>query len=142
MTYARIAFDIPGDPFGKQSPRSTRAGRTYTPKPTVDYMNTVRAIALQHFPRPFVGPVRITIRAVVSVPPSWSAKKRSEHVWRWCEKKPDMSNIFKGIEDALNRIAYEDDRQIVEYGPSAKTWGERGNVVVVVEALTEQPCSP
>lgn len=31
-----------------------------------------------------------------------------------CKGKPDAVNVIGGIADALNRIAYEDDRQITE----------------------------
>ena len=30
------------------------------------------------------------------------------------DKKPDMDNILKAVLDALNKVAYEDDKQVVE----------------------------
>ena len=45
----------------------------------------------------------------------------------WKETPPDMTNIVKGVEDALNKIAYKDDksvcRQVNEkfYGPREET---------------------
>jgi Holliday junction resolvase RusA-like endonuclease len=35
---------------------------------------------------------------------------------------PDLSNIIKALEDALNRLAYVDDRQICSYGEARKVW--------------------
>lgn len=141
MTYARVAFDIPGAPFAKQRPRMTRSGRAYTPAATVSYERTVGTIALQHCPKPFTGPVRLTVKAVFPIPQSWSRKKREEHIWRAHTQRPDFDNVLKAICDGLNAVAFADDAQIAECTVT-KTWGERGNVVVVVEALTEQPCSP
>ncbi|WP_374042958.1 RusA family crossover junction endodeoxyribonuclease [uncultured Selenomonas sp.] len=41
-----------------------------------------------------------------------------------------MSNVIKGIEDALNNIWYKDDSQIVEYGVIGKWYAETPRVYV------------
>ena len=69
----------------------------------------------------------MTVRAVFEVPKSYS-KKRREWCLTGCEKptvKPDVDNLCKVICDALNGLAYLDDKQIVkltitkEYGLEA-----------------------
>jgi Holliday junction resolvase RusA-like endonuclease len=116
-------FVIPGKPFAKQRPRSTRQGRVYTPKETVSFERTVAAIAAQHFKQPLTGAVRLTMRAVFEPPASWSGKKRREHMGRPHCQKPDLDNCLKAISDGLNRIAFGDDSQVaVVIGE--KVWGE------------------
>lgn len=71
-----IGFTIPGKPFGKQRPRFSRAtGRTFTPAETVAFERTVAEIGLLHFPKPFDGPVRLTVVATFIPAESWSQKK-------------------------------------------------------------------
>ena len=59
-------------------------------------------------------------------------KKKHEAAYAgliWPTTKPDVSNIVKGIEDALNGIWYKDDSQIVhEY--SMKQYAREPGVVV------------
>jgi Holliday junction resolvase RusA-like endonuclease len=49
------------------------------------------------------------------VPKSWSEKKRQQALAGLIKPigRPDCSNYLKGVEDALNGIAYLDDSQIV-----------------------------
>ena len=48
--------------------------------------------------------------------------------------KPDISNVQKAIEDALNGLAYVDDKQIV-WVEASKGYSERPCVNVVLEAI-------
>lgn len=113
---------IPGKPFAKQRPRfSTKTGATYTPKATVSFENTVRAIAAQTFVEPVQGPVILTIDAYFQMPRSWSRKKKDEHCGGWHTQQPDLDNIIKAIKDGLNRVAFIDDKQ-VSYVIARKSW--------------------
>jgi Holliday junction resolvase RusA-like endonuclease len=49
------------------------------------------------------------------IPKSWTKKKQEQALLGIVKptNKPDCSNYLKGIEDALNGIAYIDDSQIV-----------------------------
>ena len=132
----RVTFTIPGKPWAKQRPRfSRRNGVAFTPKETVSFERTVGQIAMQHFPRPIEGPVRLNIIAVFEPPPSWSKKKRAEALERPHAphtQKPDKDNIEKAICDGLNRIAFVDDAQVFD-GRTMKVWGQRAETIVTVE---------
>ena len=131
-----LAFEIPGEPVGKARPRFLRkTGMAYTPKKTESYENRVAAAAQRAMANnePWQGPVKLECRAVYLCPKSWSAKKRAEAVWK--TSKPDADNILKIVKDAMNKIVFRDDAQVVvatvqkKYGPIAK-------LTVVVTDLT------
>jgi len=130
----RVTFEIPGKPFAKQRPRSTRQGRVYTPKETVGFENSVGHIASQHFPEPIAGPVSVAIYATFEPAKSWSKKKVAEHINRPHTQRPDLDNCAKAILDGLNRIAWGDDGQVSEL-TVRKVWGPRAGTVVIVESL-------
>jgi Holliday junction resolvase RusA-like endonuclease len=127
-------FTIPGKPFAKQRPRSTRQGRVYTPKETVSFERTVGQIAAQHFQAPLTGPVRVTILATFQPAKSWSKRKVSEHMNRPHTQRPDLDNCAKAILDGLNRIAWADDGQVAAM-EVRKIWGPAAQTVVFVEEM-------
>lgn len=129
-----VTFVIPGKPFAKQRPRATRQGRVYTPAATVSFERTVGQIAVQHFPQPLEGPVKLTIFATFEPAKSWSKKKTAELLHRPHTQRPDLDNIEKAICDGLNRIAFADDSQIAEM-TTRKVWGVTPQTVVTVEAM-------
>jgi Holliday junction resolvase RusA-like endonuclease len=128
-----ITIVIPGKPFAKQRPRMGMHG-VYTPAATVSFERTVGQIAMQHFPKPLTGPVRLTVAATFCPPVSWTKRKVSEHLHRPHQQKPDLDNLLKAISDGLNRIAFVDDAQIVEI-VARKVWGITEQTIVHVEAL-------
>ena len=126
---------IPGDAVPQGRPRVVRiGGRTiaYDPPKSKDYKARVRQYAARNAPKePLEGKVQLEVQIFRSVPKSWS-KKKHEAAYAgliWPTTKPDVSNIVKGIEDALNGIWYKDDSQIVhEY--SMKQYAREPGVIV------------
>lgn len=113
----KIELTIPGKPLGKQRPRVLKKGITYTPAKTLNYETLVKQLYItQHFQKQLSGPIRAEIKAYFQIPESASKKKKElmrAGVIR-PETRPDWDNIGKIITDALNNLAYKDDKQIVE----------------------------
>lgn len=109
---------IEGKIKGKARPRfNTRTGHAITPKDTVQYENWVKMCYKEQQSTKYLeGPLRALIVAYYKIPKSYT-KKRVEAIRRGEEyptKKPDLDNIAKIVLDSLNKIAYDDDAQIVE----------------------------
>ncbi len=108
-----MIITIPGTPIAKQ-----RTGKTfYTPKNTRNYEKHIAACFLEQCPnqKPLIGPVYMGLTIMFAVPTSWSKKRKAaliEPDRNWHITPPDMSNVLKAIEDGLNGLAYEDDKQI------------------------------
>lgn len=74
-----IEFTIPGVPQGKERPRFTQNGATYTPKKTKDYEKLVAwAYQCEAHGAKFTGAIRVDIAAIYPVPHSWSKRKQAE----------------------------------------------------------------
>lgn len=103
-------------PVGKGRPRFTKSGHTYTPQKTKDYEELVKyEFIRQCGNNPTDKPVRLEINAYFKIPKGTSkanAKKMFEGEIL-PTKKPDADNIIKAVADALNGVAYFDDKQIV-----------------------------
>ena len=109
-------FVIPGEPMAKQRPRFTRAGRTYTPAKTTNYENLVKVVYQEKYLGQDLleGSLSAEIKAYCK-PPKTSKKKLTDMLNGTIRptKKPDCDNVAKIILDALNNIAYDDDKNIV-----------------------------
>lgn len=115
-----ISFVVPGEPCGKGRPKFCKVGkfaRAYTPAKTVNREATIKQLFAVHYPdfTPLDGPMAMTVIAYMSIPASASAKARVAMLAQrvWPTKKPDADNILKLVADALNGLAYLDDKQIV-----------------------------
>ena len=135
-------FIIPGDPTGKGRPQfSTVNGHAVarTPKKTRDYEAFVKMCYLNSASKlDFIdGYVYAQIDCFYAIPKSYSKKKRQliEAGLMFPDKKPDCDNIAKGILDALNGIAYNDDKQVIELHVY-KRFTERPRVEVTIKELT------
>lgn len=112
-------FEIEGKPVGKGRPRFKRMGnfvQTYTPSNTAEYEKLVR-LRFQNAGGVITDkPVKIEIVAFFAPPKSVRKKDKIEMLANRIlpMKKPDCDNIAKIILDALNKIAYVDDSQVVE----------------------------
>jgi len=110
-----MKLTIPGEPVAKQRARHGKFG-TYTPEKTVNYETLVKQLYIQqNFAKQLDGQLKLTANAYFSIPKSVSKTARAAMVAGILRpvKKPDSSNVVKIIEDALNKLAYRDDSQIV-----------------------------
>lgn len=136
----KIQFTIPGTPVAKARPRVTRTGHAYTPKKTSDYEKLVQIYAKQemavHRLNPVVDAVRLTVQAFFPIPASWTKAKKEKALNGDLKHttKPDLSNIVKAVEDAMNGIVYKDDSQIVLVAGS-KEYASEPRVEVTVETV-------
>lgn len=111
-----IEFTVPGL-HGKDRPRMTKGGHVYTPKATEDFEGKVQ----WHFRRavhgpivPLEGPVSVTIKAYHPIPRSAPKYKQTAMLSGELVPltKPDADNVLKLVLDALNGLAYLDDKQV------------------------------
>lgn len=127
-----IKFEVPGPAIGKQRPRFTKRGNTYTPQRTMDYQKkVVKAYKEVSEGRKLSGSIKADICAVYEPPKSTSKKKRQGMLDGEIPytKKPDIDNITKSVLDGLNNIAYDDDSSVDEIHVY-KTYGEEAKCYV------------
>lgn len=132
-------FVVEGKPVGKGRPRFKRMGnfvQTYTPTATADYEKLVRLIFQNAGGAITDKPVRVEITAFFAPPKSARKKDKIEMLANRIlpEKKPDCDNIAKIVLDALNKIAYKDDSQVIELSVK-KLYSEVANVSVHIEEI-------
>jgi len=125
------AFSIPGKPTPKARARTTKAGVTFTPKPTQLAEGKVLECYLAAYPDapPYEGAVELSVMVYFSIPPSWSKKKAAAAKDAPHVSRPDLDNIIKMVTDALNGVAFKDDSQI-SYITAMKNYGTKEGVVV------------
>ena len=142
----KLKFEVPGSPIGQGRPKfSTINGhaKAYDPEKSRNYKAYVKLLATQAMREQgftmIEGPCCLDILAFFEVPKSKS-KKFKERALMGLErptKKPDLSNIVKGIEDALNGLVYKDDSSIV-YLSVAKHYSEVPRVEVIVQECEKE----
>ena len=139
MEAARVKqFTIPGNPVGKARARTVSQGgftHSYTPAQTTRYEALVKGVYKQSFPNAEAvsGAVQVAIRAIYAVPKSWPVEKRKKALAGMLPVlvKPDCDNVLKIITDALNGLAWEDDKQII-YATVQKSYGTEPRVEVEI----------
>lgn len=100
-----IWVEVPGEPVPKGRPRFARNGHVYTPSETVAYEETIGWKFRETYTgSPFEGPVRVTV--IVR-----ECNRRAVH-------QGDLDNYVKVALDALNGLAWADDRQVVSIAAS------------------------
>lgn len=117
---AVLMFEVPGRPQGKGRPRAYTSGghtRMYTPDKTVTYENWIRLCYQRAYPRvKLAAPLEVGVDMYFAVPKSYTkarAAKCLAHETRpTC--KPDGDNVLKAVCDALNGIAYADDKEVTD----------------------------
>ena len=105
-------FFVDGEPQGKLRHRFSK-GRAYTPRKTKQYEEH---IARYYEGGCLAGAVFVHIIAFMPIPKSYTKAQKNAIRCKFLlpTKKPDADNIGKVVMDALNGIAYEDDKQVVD----------------------------
>ena len=110
----QISFDLVGIVRGQGRPRFGH-GRAYKAEEDKAWEDKIR-MAYHRGRRGLHirkgAPVFVTIEAVKAVPASWSKKRQLEAQGKFWDGKPDADNIAKSVLDALNRTAWDDDKQV------------------------------
>ena len=133
-----VEFTVPGNPVGKGRPRFTKIGHAYTPKSTVEYESFIRKCYKEQCGNSMLeGAVCMTLMVYVPVPKSAPKKKQAQMLSGEIRPltKPDNSNILKGVEDALNGVAYTDDKQICDHDGIHKFYSENPRVDVTLREV-------
>lgn len=134
-----IYIELAGPPRGKERVKTASDGHSYTPERTVAFEGRLaHAAALVMGERiPLDGPLELDVRMYMPVPRSKSNKWKADAIAGRIRPtvKPDWDNGGK-LTDALNRIVWIDDTQIVD-GRVRKFYSERPRTEVRV-----RPCLP
>lgn len=114
-----VHFIIPGRPVGKGRPRFTKNGHCWTPEKTVAYERDIKmAYWSTSGHRKYEADKALAVDIVLYYPrPKSMAKYKRLMAQKGILRpivKPDVDNVIKAILDALNGVAFEDDRQIVQ----------------------------
>jgi Holliday junction resolvase RusA-like endonuclease len=131
----RVRFEVTGQPVPKSRPRVVTKGKrtfAYTPKRVREWEDLVREEAGKHFERPFDWPVVVSMVFHMERP-------ESRRLDFWVSTTPDLDNLEKSVMDALNGLAYTDDRLVVAKS-SSKRYVQRGEprVEVTVTSIRDQ----
>ena len=133
-TYTAV---ILGEPVAQGRPRFSRQGgfvKAYDPAKSRDYKSYVRLIAAQNAPvTPVEGAIEFSLRIYRAIPKGMPKYKREAALRP--VTKPDVSNVLKGVEDALKGVWYKDDSQIVGYGVLGKWYDERPRIEIMMREL-------
>lgn len=136
-----MEFIVEGDPQGKARPRfSRKSGTVYTPAKTAKYEKEIRQSFLAAGGKliPDGSYVAVTVDAYFKIPKSYIKRKRlaCEQSIKRPDKKPDIDNILKVVLDALNKVAYEDDKQVIEV--ICRKWYSRSSGFLKVQILEDK----
>ncbi len=138
----KIEFTVEEEPFGKQRPRHNRiTNTTYTPAETKQHEQAIawayrrQCGAFRFSPNVYID---IRVIAYMKIPKSVSKIKRQMMINGTIRPtvKPDWDNIGKLVADALNGVAYDDDKCIVDAMVRKFYSTDPRTVVIIQEAKT------
>ena len=136
MPKTDVTFWLEGEPVAKARPRMTMSGHVYTPDKTTKAENAIRRGWQEHGGSMIHGPVSVSVVFMLKTPASWPMAKRMLAQEREIRptKKPDVDNLVKTVMDALNGLAYYDDKHIVELS-ARKIYARNPGTVIRVREI-------
>lgn len=135
MPKTDVTFWLEGEPVAKARPRWSR-GKIYTPSKTTKAENEIRKAYKEADGQEILGPVCVSMTFCLQTPKNWSKAKKglAQLLELLPTKRPDLDNLVKTVFDALNGLAYEDDKQICELH-AYKTYNETPRTCVRVREI-------
>jgi Holliday junction resolvase RusA-like endonuclease len=126
-----ICFEVPGAPVGKEEIRvNTKTKQAYKGDKTRWYFQQIQLIARNHMQlkklKKLEGPIDFRLDIIL--------KEKLHTKYIAPTQKPDSSNILKTVEDALSKICYKDDKDIVVH-TIYKWFGTREGIVITVKNI-------
>ncbi|GAB1809805.1 RusA family crossover junction endodeoxyribonuclease [Priestia megaterium] len=112
----------------------------YDPQKSKDFKQYVKLVASEYKPNQLLsGPLELNVKVFKPILKSFSKKKKLEAEQGILRpvSKPDVDNYVKGIKDALNKVIWNDDSQIVDLHVS-KFYSETPRIEVAVQMLEVQ----
>lgn len=134
-----MQFIVEGKPQGKARARTfynKRMGKmqSITPEQTKSYEDLIRW-SYKAAGGKYMGEdiLTVEIKAYYPIPKSFSKAKRNDAIEGALRPttKPDCDNIIKVVLDALNGVAYYDDKQVI-YVSCEKYYAERGYLNITI----------
>lgn len=135
-----VSFTVPGEPVGWQRAGQNRlTGATYTQAKTRGQEQLIadeyyKAVGAYRFPKG--AKLELIVKAYMKVPASARKSEKEKMLSGKLRptKKPDWDNIGKLVSDALNGIAYEDDKAIVSAIVS-KFYADKPRTFIVLQSI-------
>ena len=131
----RVQFSVQGKAVPKARARVVTKGKrrfAFTPKRVKEWEEKVKEEASKHFEAASDWPVVVSLVFYMPRP------KSRRHDF-WVPTTPDLDNLEKSILDALNGVAYTDDRLVVAKSASKRYAGADGPYVqVTVTSVKDQ----
>lgn len=135
-----ISFTVYGEPIPWKRPRfNGKSKHVYEDSKVKDYKAKVIEAFEESGGKVYEKdvPLRMSVRFYLRVPKSASKKKVADLISKFFPtKRPDNDNLYKGIADALNGIAYYDDSQIV-ITHIHKLWSEEPRAEISIGEVKE-----
>lgn len=141
MTWAeRLSFSVNMKPVGKERPRAGK-GITYTPGKTAKAEAQIAGNAREAMQASgtglVTGPVILVCTFELPQAKSWPQWKKRQRAGAFHTSTPDLDNLYKLVEDALNGVAYYDDGQVVAT-KAVKLWSADTEGAVHVKLMEQE----
>lgn len=130
----KVRFKIDGPVVAKQRPRLGKGGHVYTPSKTKVFEKICK---LSYGNKYYFETENISIKILFKfeAPKSYSKKKKQEALeGKIRPSKADIDNYVKSILDALNNVAYKDDRRVCSIY-AEKIFADKSETIVEIESI-------
>lgn len=131
-----IIYEIAGTPIPLKRPRFFK-NRCYDSQKVEKRIFANKLKNIMQEDQPYSEAIQLTIEYHMPIPESMSGKRKKELIGTAHFKRPDLSNLIKFTEDALNGVLWEDD-SIIGKIIASKFYSKDAKTVFKVDALSQR----